>query len=149
MKYSHLIAVFTPWLMTSKTHYLHASRSRAGRTHWKPCRSVTWNLCRNSGRILLDYLKEKETRVNSQYTSSYSCEIFLHFIKDLDSEITFLFSSLLQDTSKHFKWIISFILLVIHIVCIFTCLGNIRELTCRYLSERTSGIIPQDSLTSH
>lgn len=34
---------------------LPASQSREGRTRWKPCRSVMWNLCRNSGRILLGY----------------------------------------------------------------------------------------------
>lgn len=34
---------------------LPASQSREGKTRWKPCRSVMWNLCRNSGRILLGY----------------------------------------------------------------------------------------------
>lgn len=131
--FPYLIAIFSPWLMLSKTYYLHASRSRVGRTHWKPCRSVMWNLCRNSGRILLGYLKEKEIGVNCQYMSFYSGKIFMHFINDLDSEITFLFSSHLQDTSKHFKWIISFIQLVIHTVFILTCSGNIWESTCRYL----------------
>lgn len=49
-----------PWTTQHNSRYLHASRSRVGRTRWKPCLSVTWNLCRNSGRILLGYLKEKE-----------------------------------------------------------------------------------------
>lgn len=111
---------FLPCFMLSKTHYLHASRSRVGRTHWKPCRSVMWNLCRNSGRILLGYLEEKEKiRVNCQYMSFYSDEIFMHLIKVLDSEMTSLLSSHLKDTSKHFKSVISFIQLVIHTVYIY------------------------------
>jgi len=81
----------------------------------------------------LGYLKEKEIGANCQYVSFYSGEIFMHFIKDLDSEITYGFSSRLQDTSKHFQSIISFIQLVIHTVFIFICSGNIQELTCRYL----------------
>lgn len=126
-------AAFPPCLLLPKRHYLHASRSRVGRTHWKPCRSVMWNLCRNSGRILLGYLKDKEIRINCQYVSFYSADNCLHFIKDLDPEIMFLFSSRLLDTSKHFKGTISFIQLVIHRVFIFTSSGNIWELTCRYL----------------
>lgn len=130
---SYTIAIFPPCLLLPKTCYLHASRSRVGRTHWKPCRSVMWNLCRNSGRILLGYLKDKEIRINCQYMSFEAAENCMHFIKDLDPEIMFLFSSRLQDTSKHFKGIILFIQLVIHTVFICTCSGNIWELTCRYL----------------
>lgn len=129
----YITAVLLPCLLLPKTLYLHASRSTVGRTHWKPCRSVMWNLCRNSGRILLGYLKEREIRINCQYRGFYSAENCMHFIKDLDSEIMFLFSSRLQDTSKHFKRIISFIQLVIHTVFIFTCSSNSWELTCRYL----------------